>query len=262
MKDLTIVSVGIRNERWPELVRSIATGIKKYSYEIILVGPRQLPQELHHVEGVRYIKEDSRPTRKYMCAASIAEGKYIGYIGDDSIITEGSIDRAVDILENGNKIDLVALRHIQTNNYDGIVPAFSQVNPEWWTVKVQQTLKKQFVREDWKVTCDPLINLDYLKQLGGLDCRFHFLNFAVHDLTFRAQKNGSLAFISPDIVMNTPIHEHSHHNAIRNLVHEDEVLFDRLWSKERHPVISWDNWKEASQLWDRYRTNFQCTKLL
>lgn len=261
MKDLTIVSVGIRNEQWPRLVKSIATGIKKYTYEIILVGPRQLPNELHHVESVRYLKEDSCPARKYMCAANIAEGNFIGYINDDSVIAEGSIDRALDILVKGNKIDLVALRHIQSHNYDGVVPEFSQVNPEWWTVKIQRSLQKRHVDINWKVTCDPLINTDYLKYLGGLDCRFNFLNFAVHDLTFRAQKNGSEVFISPDIVMNTPIHDSNHHSTIHQYVHADEALFSQLWENERNTRIDWDNWKDSPQLWERYNKQFQCTKL-
>jgi len=249
--DLSIAVTGIRTAHWDTLFASIKYGLKKYSYEVIFIGPIEPSKELLKNKNVKFLKDRGTPSRCTQISSLISEGSLFTFLADDAIIYENSLDESVDLLVSKNPAkDLIAIRHIQTQNYDGITPSFSQRNKEWWMAHTHPILRQPFVKKEWLITCNPLMSLTNYIRLGGLDCRFVHVNYNVHDLSFRAQKDECNVFISPSIVMNTPIHNErpSSHPLMIASTNIDEPLFKKLWSEEdRNIQIDIDNWKLSSQ---------------
>lgn len=251
--DLSILITGIRTNRWVELYNSILLGIKRYSFETIFIGPKPLPEDLLKYKDIKYIKDNGSPSRTTQMSVALAEGKYITILADDSIVYEDSLDLCMDLLLNNNPDkDLIACRHVQTRNYSGIPePGISQLDEGWWLAYQHTVLRQKYVDPSWRITCNPLMSLAYYKELGGLDCRFHHVNFNVHDLTYRAQMNGSKVHLSPTIVANTPIHTErpSTDPLMIASMNNDEPLYISTWSQPREIKIDFDNWKESPRNW-------------
>lgn len=61
--DLSILIPTIRTYNLVNLYNSIFVACKNYSWELILVGPFDLPQELKSIENVRFIKSYANVSR-------------------------------------------------------------------------------------------------------------------------------------------------------------------------------------------------------
>ena len=138
-----------------------------------------------------------------------------------------------------------------------MTPSFSQRNEEWWNITTQRSLRTAYTSDSWKVVCDPLIKRSRLEELGGLDCRFSFLNYSIHDLSFRLQGDGGKVLLSKDIVQSTPIHAQDHHTAIHRYVERDTALYYDIWSKPRPIAIDINHWKTTPSVWEHYKNIFQ-----
>ena len=97
--DITILVPAIRKERWVHLYNSIKESTKR-SFELIIVGPHNLPDELQRKINVKYIKDFGNPVRASQIGSLIAEGKYIFWASDDGTFQKGALDKAMDCLEN------------------------------------------------------------------------------------------------------------------------------------------------------------------
>ena len=74
--DLTVLVPAIRKERWVDMYNSIKSSTKR-NFELIIVGPYSLPEELQRMVNVKYIKDYGNPVRASQIGSLIAEGKYI-----------------------------------------------------------------------------------------------------------------------------------------------------------------------------------------
>lgn len=236
MKDLSISITGLRINRWKRLIESTIGALGNYSYEIILTGPYEPSKEVLDIPNVKFVKHDGSPSETVQFTSTIADARFFTLLADDADCYPNTIAESLDLLlsKNPDK-DLIAIRHIQTNNYNGITEGFSQRSPEWWLAYTHPILRQKHVDSSWLITCNPLMSLEYYKYLGGIDTRFYHVNYNIHDLSFRAQKNGSKVYISPNIVMNTPTHNDRPNTdkLVINTINNDEPLFVSTWSNER-----------------------------
>ena len=97
--DLTVLVPAIRKERWVDMYNSIKSSTKR-NFELIIVGPYSLPEELQRMVNVKYIKDYGNPVRASQIGSLIAEGKYIFWASDDGTFQPGALDKAIDCLES------------------------------------------------------------------------------------------------------------------------------------------------------------------
>lgn len=245
--DLTIIVPGVRNEHWETLHEQTKNACKKYSYEMIFSGPFALPASLQKVENLKYIKNFGSPTRALHLATLIAEGKYFTWLSDDAHIYANSIDKAMDIM---NPKDIVCMRYCEGEHHSGTCPPDA-----YWTAGYHPDLSCPGVDPKWKIPCVMLIGLEYYRELGGLDTRWEHINMNVHDLAFRAQRNGSQVYLSPTLVMNcdwSPTRTAENSNVIAAFYLNDRPLFHQVYADKSRPIkIDIENWRESEVVWKR-----------
>ena len=111
--DLTVLVPAIRKDRWISMYNSIKKSTKR-SFELIIVGPYSLPEELQKMVNVKYIKDYGNPVRASQIGSLIAEGKYIFWASDDGTFQPGALDKAIDCLESqkNKSIKAVSYTHL------------------------------------------------------------------------------------------------------------------------------------------------------
>ena len=250
--DLSIIVPGIRNENWVTLYEQSKNACKSHSYEMIFSGPSPLPWQLQGMTNVKYIKELGTPTRALHLATLIAEGKFFTWVADDGWMYEDGIDRALDLLLSVDITkDIITMRYSE-----GVDHAGNELPKEYWTAKHHGIwFQSVGVDQNWNICCDMMLSAEYYKHLGGLDCRFEHINWNIHDLAFRAQRDGSMIHLSPTMIMNCdwkPGLTEKDSPAIAAHVENDYPLFQELYKDNSRPIcIDIENWRDSPIIWER-----------
>jgi len=259
--DLSIILPTVRPNinNLNKFIYGLERASKRYKWELIFVGPFILPDEIHKLYNVKYIKDFGCPSRALQIAAILAEGEYIAWTSDDSWIYENSLDVAIDYIASKNDTDIMMLRYIEGANHMGNPTDFGDF---YWTAEysfcrigTEADWKLKGINPDWKCGTCNLLNTKYFKWLGGLDCRFEHSNFNVHDLLFRSQKNGGKVYLSPEWFANTDWSgsRTPQNDAIVAAYFENDMpLFKQIYSDNNREIqISYDNWQQAEAVWHR-----------
>jgi hypothetical protein len=101
-----------------------------------------------------------------------------------------------------------------------------------------------------------LMNLERFKELGGLDCRFEHFNMNLHDLAFRAQRDGSKIIVSREFVSAQDFNPNNNSPLMIAYHQNDKPLFLSIYSNKQtalnRPIkIDYDNWKQQPERWHR-----------
>jgi hypothetical protein len=253
--DLSIIIPGVRNERWELIYEQVKNSCKKYTYEIIFVSPYSLPSFFDNKFNVKYLRDLSTPARALQLGTTIAEGKFMTWISDDALIESDSLDLAIDLLlsKNSDK-DIVGMRYTEGQNFSG-----QPFPDEYWESTYHGDTRLNGINPLWKIPGVYLINLEYFRYMGGLDCKFEHANFNVHDLSFRAQRNGSNVYLSPTIFMRCdwdPNRNEANSAVIAAYRFNDLPLFRQIYSNKessdkREIRINYNNWSEIPSIWNR-----------
>lgn len=255
--DLSICLPAIHTEYWEELYQSLQEACSKHSFELVLIGPYAPSEELGSKDNVKYVKSFASSVRATMEGSIQCEGRLMAVPADDGYFYPESFDQSIDLLDQMNPRDLIVLRYREGKNYKH--PRKSGKNSKrlnYWEVRSHPTLNKLGIPLHYKHACQPLLSLEYFREIGGFDCRFEHVAMAAHDLSYRAQRNGSNVHLSPIEVMNadwrpgTPEHipieiSHNEHDyPLFQAIHRDKGIGNRT-------VIDFDNWKDAPTVWPR-----------
>src|SRR5690242_5525695 len=95
--EISIVIPSIRKENIPSIYKSILSSTKR-TFELIICGPNQLPQELEQYKNIKNIIDYGSPVRASQIAASLCEGKLITWSADDAIFLSDALDKNIDLL--------------------------------------------------------------------------------------------------------------------------------------------------------------------
>ena len=249
--DVTIIVPGIRTKNWPALYRETQKACKKFSFELIFSGPFPLPLPLQKEENIKYIQNYGSPTRSLHLATLIAEGKFFTWVVDDSRVHPDSIDKALELLFNHKpEKDLVCMRYSEGELHWGLEQPES-----YWTAGFHDDLRLPGVNPSWLSSGFLLLGLSRYRELGGFDLAFEHINMNIHDFAFRAQKGGSMVYLSPMQIMsidwdstrsgkNCPV--------LEAFLEHDRPLFHKLYQDDSRPaVIDLENWRLSSPVWER-----------
>lgn len=249
--DVSVFMPAIRVPNWQKIYESLLTACKKYSFELVLVGPFDLPDQLKQYQNIKTFKDFGSPSRCAQLATLKCDGKLLYHCVDDAIFLENSIDEAMNFYyANCSKKDVVNMRFKEGRNYSG-----QSMPMEYWTFWHHEPLRLAGIPNHFKISLHHLINAEYFRELGGYDCAFEYQNFNLHDLMLRIQVDGGRIFDSPTDV-TTCDHDQPDHKVIES-VHDghDYPLFKQIYSDPNilHSRIKIDinNWSQQPSLWTR-----------
>ena len=259
MYDLSICLPAIRPSYWVRLDDSFIQACTKYSFEVVFIGPYDLPDPLKDKTNVKYLHSYASSVRAAMEGSLLCEGRLISVPADDGYAFPGAFDKSIELLDQSAKKDAIILRYREGADMKG------EPKPlEYWTIKDNLPLFNSIgvnLPLDFKFFMQPLMSADYFREIGGWDCRFEHLAFAAHDLSYRIQRDGGVLHLSPLEVMNcdwtgwdntsgtrdhAPIYES--HTA------NDQPLFTAIYKPDggaNRIKIDFDNWKSSPAVWAR-----------
>ena len=96
MYDVSILMPAIRTHNWLMLYGSLVNSCKKHSFELVLVSPFDLPDNMKQFDNVKLIKDFGHPTRAAQIGIQHCEGRLMYHCVDDAIFLPDSIDKAIE----------------------------------------------------------------------------------------------------------------------------------------------------------------------
>lgn len=250
--DLSIIVPSIRVQNLEQLYFSFEKSVEPYTFEMIVVGPYQIPENLYNKENVKYIKDFGSPSRCVQLGTSLVEGKYLCWFSDDGLANHTALAQCVDLYENGkasNK-DAICLRYIEGEHNNS-----NHFPDTYWRARSHGDQQLIGIGENY--LCAPLgmYNTEYFRELGGLDCRYEHINFCTHDLAFRLQNAGGKVHLSPAYVAKFIWSWHGNDaRPIQDAYNfNDKDLYHNEWSKDQSNrlKINYWNWCEQPSKWER-----------
>jgi len=248
---LSIWLPAFRVHLWEEFYKSINDSIGEYSWELIIVGPNEPSDFFKDKKNFKFLKDFGSPTRCAQIATMLAEGELMTWASDDGIFTKNSLKECIEMKNKLNKEDIVIMRYTEGRSRTG-----SELPIDYWRAWHHPPLRMRHVPKDYSISLLAMYNLEYFRELGGWDCRYEHLNFSVHDLAFRAQRNSSGLFFSPQTVLNCDWNPNEgDHKPVHEAYNFDLKYFEECYNQEEFKVqikIDYNNWTKSPIKWRRF----------
>ena len=250
-KDLSILVPGIRPHKWNELYKSTKIACTKYDYEIVFIGPFDPPDGLLQNNNIKYFKDYSSVPVCMQKATLECEGKLIFHTVDDGTLEKHSVDMAIDYYNKFcSEKDIVNMRYREGRDKKGDFKPL-----DYWKAWYHGDLRLRGIDTSWAISLQPMLSLQYFKEMGGFDCRFEYSNHCHHDFMFRTQMNGGKIINSPIEVCNADHFpgDMGDHAPITLAQHQhDDPKFFELYGYKKpleRVKIDYNNWKNCPTVW-------------
>lgn len=251
--DVSLIVPGIRPGNWESLYSSMQKSCNRHTFEIIFIGPHHPPKQLRKKSNVKYIEDFGCPTRCSQKATIESEGKLYALGADDGEFIPDAFSLSIDKYNSVCSYkDVIIQKYTEGKNKTG-----KSLPAEKYFANRYKTSSSPFLPADYMFAMNPLVSMDYYKELGGFDCRFEFMSFASHDWSYRAQRNGSKFYISDCEVLkvdhspgisgdHAPVHyAHTDNDVpLYKKIYGDQEVINRIF-------IDFDNWENSSDVWTR-----------
>ena len=258
MYDFSVFLAGIRPQNWLALYTSIKDSTQK-TFELIFVGPYNLPDTLKGIPNVKFIQDYGCPTRCYQLGLLASASPYVVFVADDGVLlNNGAIDNAFKILESTPlpHKNIVSFRY-----YEGpIVPDTGISKLNYWKFSGHSFYKKFYFSQNYYLVMNALISREYMIEAGGWDCRFKHIGMGCNDLAIRMQRDGANITLGdyfmhvegsvPGVVWGGGDHKPIYDSHCE----EDVPLFKNIYSDSNSVSrikINVNNWNESPLVWTR-----------
>ena len=240
--NLSIIVPSIRTYNWKNWIDCIINSCKRYSYEIIFIGP-EYSSEIEKYRNIKYVRDFGHPNRCQQIGILIAEGEYVTFGSDDCMYKPDLIDKCLDIAYF-NKLDYMTTGYNEGGNI--AVSNFTIRN-------CYQSGKN--VEQNWIIFNSVFIQRNILEKYN-LDTNFSVTCIGHTDLACRVQSNKLLR----GAILNENIMECSHmpgrtgdHGPICDAqTFIDGPAFFNKYNQDKIPtdIIDWKEWKNNThQVW-------------
>ena len=264
-KDVSIILPSIRPHFLETFYASAQNACKKYTFEIVIPTPFDVPDDIKRRDNVKIIKTHATPTVAKQMAIQLCNGEFLYNITDDGFLLEDVIDKAVDMhrstLTAKDTINMIYVEGINVLDQNTLQPIRQNITPwpdTYWDARWWEDMKIPGIEEGWKICLHFFMNLDYFRKLGGLDCRWEYSNHAILDLNFRIQADGGKIVNFPSVAAaftHFPGTTGDHGPVNDAQVGPDTVLFRSIYTKEKavneRVIIDYNNWKDQPDVWAR-----------
>ena len=251
---LTIVLPSVRPDSWGHMFQQIVAAVGLYDFELIAIGPFLPPLLFNAHYQFKYISDYGSPARCFQIASILAKGKYITWIPDDALIEDKAYAACITLMESKDRKDGMTILYSEGAGFTGT----QDREPEYWTTAYHDGFKLKKITSNFRTAPIFMYNTDFLREIGGLDCRYEHINMNAHDLAFRVQRNGGVIHYSPGRVLKLnwqPWHPVQKTPIQEAFLENDSPLFNKMFDTgevPENPVhIDYDNWKNADYFWKR-----------
>lgn len=180
MLDISFFLPSIRPFNLNSLYQSIENSVGKYSFEMVVCGPYNLPVELEDKKNVKFIKDYGCPTRCAQIAALFCEAPIISLIADDATCYKGVYKEAIDHY-NLMKLKMLGLKYGEGDNLMG------EEKP-YWKMWDHPPLRLWGVPQESPVVLASLMDRELFENIGGYEPDlFPETSWANHSLLLRWQ---------------------------------------------------------------------------
>lgn len=254
MIEFSVFLAAIRPSKWWAFYESLKEATSR-EFELIFVGPYELPPELQNFPNVKCIQDYGCPTRCYQLGLLASTAPYIIFAADDGLFLKtGAIDNAFKTLESlpSSRKNIVSFKYYEGEIIDG---GFIST-PEHWIFGSHKLFRKLNIPRAYNLLMTGLINRDYLIELGGFDCQFDHLGLGCPDLAIRMQRDGANVVMGDYLFHVTwwPGHMEDH-GPIHDSHNEHELpTFKRIYSNpdaQNRIKIDINNWRNVLAVWTR-----------
>jgi len=272
MYNLSIIVPTIRTHLLEDLYQSFCLSCNRHSFEVIFVGPFDIPKKLLEKENVKYIKDYGQPTRAAQIGLIETKGKLTCWVTDDCFCYPEVISETLDIYDQKcGCYDILGMRFFENPTYYKKVKS---IVIHSWRSQIQKRIKKIIhiitrskkpfnilpptpqqrqtdhpndywfakasyaflggVNPNWGIACLFIMDTNIWKMYGGWDCKFEYLNHATHDLLFRIQSQGSRFLLTDYDVFVSNWYEGTSkdHSPIHYAQSSDIKIFNEKWSQQ------------------------------
>lgn len=248
MYDISILVPAIRTIRWKSLYDSIVLACKKYKWELVLVTPFDLPEELREYDNINIVKENGQVSRAVQRGMLELKSDLVFLTVDDCVLMEDSLDISIDdYKQKCGYNDVLCMRYSEGGNIQDEVYYIAHTHPPYRIPGIDSS---------WKIAPQFIMNKNKYIDMGGFDCQFEYINEPVHDFMFRLQNfgGGSIHISSTYCCVATWYSgETGDHSPIFNAqTYHDWPIFLEMYKKPNSRyIIDYDNWKNTPEIWER-----------
>lgn len=247
---LSVLVPGIRTENWKTLYRSILEAFQG-EWEIIFVGPYELPYDLKRFDNIKYIQDWGSPIRCQQRALCEASGEYITWAADDGVFLKGSLDIAFSLLKDREYTTVIMGKYKEGS---GNTEPMGKVY--YYKLNNHEDTKSKNYPESTLMLNVGVVSRRLLIETGGWDSEsFEVCPHAYNDLAVRLQLNGN-EFIVQEEVMFTcshlPGHQGDHGPIHDGQQDHDRHVYSLMWKNEMpNRIVNINNWQNAPERWTR-----------
>lgn len=261
---VSILLPSIRPQNLSLYFEALKKACEYNEFQLVIVSPYiNYPENVLKDSRVTFLHSYANPNVCLAQAASLAKSDFLYNNTDDGLIQENALDIAIEFFENkvGNRlrdIDIVNMQYVEDVLNLDLTPKKEPTafHPNYWATFCNPDFNKPAINPNWRIAPHFFMRRNYFEKLGGLDMRFHYNNYSLHDLVFRAQYNGSKVYDFP-----FPAFFCSHlpgitgdHESVNNAqIYHDKPLWDELYDKEdsisNRVFLNLNDWKKEEKVW-------------
>lgn len=252
MLDITICLPSIRTENLIKFYNSLVESIGQYTFELIIISPIDLSNEIKQLNHVKVIVDQGCPTRCVQIGANEGCGKLFNFGTDDGVFVKNALGESISHYNQNCSVKDVVI----TKYTEGVgAPASSPIHESdaYWGVNYHPSLHLDGINRQHKWGI-PLMDLGYFKEAGGLDCVFEHCNYSLHDFCYRLQNNGSIFYLTKNCVMNCDWNPKGSSECLNRTNATDYIKFKEIYQNPTSRFkIDFDNWKNSPNPWVRFQ---------
>lgn len=248
---VSIVIPSIRVENIPAIYYSITKSTKE-TFELIVCGPKVLPESIRSVPNIRYISDWGSPVRASCIAAELACGDYLVWSSDDALFLPGALDEML-AFRAGN--DMLVGKY-----YEGMNGQPKAVQPDsYFKLNNSEATRTQWFSDDWWLfNVGMMHRFSYLSMMGW-DCSYEGTFFSHADLAVRWYIKGMKVTQTNVFLLDCDHNQNDHKPIEIAQVHHDMPFFLERY-KIQNPYIKIKGWGEVPAVWDkRFKVNQNVT---
>lgn len=250
--EISIALPSIRPQNLPKVYESILRSTKR-TFEMVVVSPFPLPEELKLVSNVKHFVDFGSPVRCNQLAMILSEGKYLYHHSDDGYFFPDALDKNIDLLESmgGDDSNVVVGKYSESKD---LSHKERYQDDDYYRIVNAYPCNKEFIPNDWFIFNVALMYQSFFNRLGGFDCSFQCTACAHGDFSIRAYNFGAKVQLSqiPFIMAD---HDQSDHYTIEFTQGNYDI--PRFRDKHKGPLslltscVDINNWKNAEQIWSK-----------
>jgi hypothetical protein len=252
---LSVIIAGINHEKWMDCWNSINQAFSK-KWEVIFVGPESPYQEVLDKGNVTYIKDFGCPSRCMQLGLLAAKEDWVMFSWDNGAFDPNVLDHTFNILETNGMDKNIA---VSCKYIEGELPISQtyMASEIYYHINHHAAAYTHNIPDTYLLFNIGVIARETILKYGGLDCSFEAPSMALVDLAIRLQKSGVKIILQEEVVFRenwSKGAEGSHGPIHYAMVEHDMPWYATLWRTELwrdRLIIPSDNWKKASDKWER-----------